>query len=63
MLFDVALADESAAAVVVDADPLAVSPFPPDAFWPDVDVVAPAVAADPTNAKVANEIISPFMCI
>lgn len=47
MLFDAALAVESAAAVVVDADPLAASPLPPDVFCPDVEVVAAAVAADP----------------
>ena len=49
MLFDAALAVESAAAVVVAVDPLAASPFPPDAFGPDVDVVALAVVADPKN--------------
>lgn len=47
MLFDGALAVDSAAAVVADVDPLAASPIPPDVFGPDVDDVAPAVAADP----------------
>lgn len=51
MLFGAAMADESTAAVVVAVDPLAASPFPPDAFCPDVDVVAPAVAADPEQPK------------
>lgn len=46
-MFAAALVDESAAAVVVVVDPQAVSPLPPDAFCPDVDVVAPAVVVDP----------------
>lgn len=51
MLFDaLALTDESAATVVVDADPLAVSP--PNAFCPDVDVVAPVVEEDPEKIKL-----------
>lgn len=60
MLFDAALAVESAAAVVVDVDPLAASPFPPDAFCPDVDVVAPAAVADPemqNSSLVSGKII------
>lgn len=61
MLFDAALADVSAATVVVvDADPLAASPFPPDGFCPDVDVVAPAVAADPTYRWPRDEWLACF---
>lgn len=54
MLFVAALAVESAAAVVVDVDPLAASPFPPVVLCPDVEVVAPAVAADPVKLSDRN---------
>lgn len=55
MLFDAAVAVDSAAAVVDDVDPLAASPFPPDVFGADVDDVAPAVAAEPKRRRESNE--------
>lgn len=51
MLFDAALAVDSAVTVADVVDPLAASPLPPDVFGPDVDDVAPAVAADPIGTQ------------